>query len=270
MTRLTFLGTGGGRFVTLTQERSTGGMYLEDDYKVHIDPGPGALSAMRRNRIDPLRTDGILISHCHPDHYSNAEPIMEGIGLGRKGRWGFLIGPISVTKGKGGIGPAVSRYHRSRIKSTITVKPGDDFNVYHLKGRATPSVHSDPFGVGFRIRTRNGVLSYIADTELTDDVVESHLGARILIMAVTRPLGASIPNHLSTEDAAKIASRIGPELCLLTHQGKKFINEGPAEQSEYVEEHSGIRTIAAEDDMIVSFKEGIDVFSSKKSRSVPV
>ena len=54
MTRLTFLGTGGGRFVTLNQERSTGGIYLEDGYKVHIDPGPGAVHALKRNRIDQV------------------------------------------------------------------------------------------------------------------------------------------------------------------------------------------------------------------------
>lgn len=270
MTRLTFLGTGGGRFVTLTQERSTGGMYLEDGYKVHIDPGPGALTAMKKSRIDPLKTDGILVSHCHPDHYSDAEPIMEGIGLGRRGRYGFLVGPVTVTKGKGRIGPAISRYHKTRIRQIITVGAGDHFKVHGLKGIATPSVHSDPEGIGYRLETKNGIFSYIADTEMTDEVIKSHEGARILVLAVTRPIGARIPNHLSTEDAVEIAKRIEPELCLLTHQGKKFLKEGPAVQAEYIEEGSGIRTIAAEDDMIVSFKSGIDVFSRKKSRSVPV
>ncbi|MFO8050879.1 MAG: MBL fold metallo-hydrolase [Thermoplasmatota archaeon] len=245
-------------------------MYLEDGYKVHIDPGPGALTAMRRNRIDPLRTDGILISHCHPDHYSDAEPIMEGLGLGRRGRWGFLIGPVSVIKGKGRIGPAVSRYHKSRIRRVITVRSGDDFKVMGLSGRATPSIHSDPESVGFKLHTKNGILSYIADTEITDEIVKAHRGSRILVMAVTRPLGSRIPNHLTTEDGAQIAEEIGPELCLLTHQGKKFLKEDPSRQSRYIEERSGIRTIPAEDDMIVSFKEGIDIFSRKKSRAIPV
>jgi ribonuclease BN (tRNA processing enzyme) len=245
-------------------------MYLEDGYKVHIDPGPGALTAMRKSRIDPLKTDGILISHCHPDHYSDAEPIMEGLGLGRRDRHGFLIGPASVTKGKGRIGPAVSKYHKSRIRRVITVKQGDRFKYHGLRGTATPAIHSDPDSVGFRLETTNGVLSYIADTELDDAVVEAHKGARILVMAVTRPAGARIPNHLSTEDAAEIAGRVKPKLCLLTHQGKKFLKEDPMVQAGMIEEGSGVRTIAAEDLMIVSFKSGIDVFSRKNSRSVPV
>ncbi|MFW3146008.1 MAG: MBL fold metallo-hydrolase [Thermoplasmatota archaeon] len=270
MTRLTFLGTGGGRFVTLTQERSTGGIYLEDDYKVHIDPGPGALDALKRNRIDPFKTEGLMISHCHPDHYSNAETLMEGISLGKRGKRGFLIAPVSVIKGKGRVGPAVSKYHLSKMRKVITVNPGDEFKVRSLKGIATPSVHSDPSAVGFKFKTPHGEISYVADTELEDGVVESHDGSRILILAVTRPLEARIPNHLCTEDAADFAAIIEPELCIITHMGKKFLKEDPVKQALWIEEHSGVRTIPGEDDMIVSLKQGIDVFSSSKSRSIPV
>jgi len=270
MTRLTFLGTGGGRFVTLTQERSTGGIYLEDGYKVHIDPGPGALHALRRNRIDPTNTHGLMITHCHPDHYANAETLIEGINTGRRGQHGFLIAAHSVTRGRDKIGPAISRYHLSKIHRVVTVKSGDTFHVGHLQGLATPALHSDPDAVGFRLSTRDGEVSYVADTELREEVTASHKGSRLLILAVTRPLQARIPFHLSTEDAAVMAESIKPELVILTHMGKKFLKEGPRKQAEWIEERSGIRTLAGEDDMRVYMKEQISVFSRRRNRPVKV
>jgi len=208
MTKLTFLGTGGGRLVTLTQERSTGGMYLEDGKRIHIDPGPGSLGAMRRNGIDPTRTDAILISHCHPDHYSDAEILIEGMSVGKRGRRGTIIAPLSVIRGRGNIGPAISRYHREKLRSVIVLSPGDSYDLDGIVIRGSPSVHSDPSGIGFRIETSGGIYSYVADTELRDEIVQAHEGARVLVLAVTRPLKARIPGHLSTEDAAYFAGKV--------------------------------------------------------------
>jgi phosphoribosyl 1,2-cyclic phosphodiesterase len=266
MTRLTFLGTGGGRFVTLTQERSTGGIYLEDGYKVHIDPGPGAVHALRRNRIDPTQTNGIMVTHCHPDHYANVETLMEGLNTGRHGRRGFLIASHSVIKGRGTVGPAVSQYHQSKMDKVITLQSGDSFEMGRLKGKATPAFHSDPDAVGFRFETGDGVVSYIADTELRDGVTDAHKGARVLILANTRPLKARIPNHLSSEDSAIIAEKIQPEIVFLTHLGKKMLKEGPRKQARWIQERSGVRTFAAEDDMRVLIRNNIEVISRRKNR----
>jgi phosphoribosyl 1,2-cyclic phosphodiesterase len=266
MTRLTFLGTGGGRFVTLTQERSTGGIYLEDGYKVHIDPGPGAVHALRRNRIDPTHTSGIMVSHCHPDHYANVETLMEGLNTGRHGRRGFLIASHSVTNGRGKVGPAVSQYHQGKMDTVITLTPGDRFELGKLKGTATPAFHSDPDSVGFRFETGDGVISYVADTELREGITDAHMGARVLILAVTRPLKARIPNHLSTEDAAVMAEKIAPEIVFLTHLGKKMLKESPRKQARWVQERSGVRTFAAEDDMKVLMRDTIEVVSKRRNR----
>lgn len=257
MTKLVFLGTGGGRFVTLSQERSTGGIYLVDGVKVHIDPGPGALHALKRNHIDPTRTDGIVISHCHPDHYANGEILIEGLSFSRNARRGVLVGPKSVIKGSGQIGPAISLYHRKKLRKVITVSPGNGFKIGDLKGMPTPSVHSDHYCVGFRFLTKNGPVSYVADTELRQDIVETHAGSRVLILANTRPLKARIHHHLSTEDSAVFAEKVKPEICILTHMGKKMLKENPAAQALWIEKRSGIRTVAAVDDMVVELGDEI-------------
>jgi ribonuclease BN (tRNA processing enzyme) len=90
--RITFLGTGGGRHTTMYQTRCTGGMLVEhgNGKHLHIDPGPGALTQMKRIHYDLTRTESLIVSHAHPDHYSDAESVIEGMTFGGWKRRGCL------------------------------------------------------------------------------------------------------------------------------------------------------------------------------------
>ena len=102
--KLILLGTGGGRHTTMFQARSTGGFLLNArDSWVHVDPGPGALVNMMRIGYNLEGTNGIVISHCHPDHYSDAEVAIEGMSRGGWVRNGELYGTKSVLEGSGGL-----------------------------------------------------------------------------------------------------------------------------------------------------------------------
>ncbi|MFA5312565.1 MAG: MBL fold metallo-hydrolase [Methanomassiliicoccales archaeon] len=259
MTTLTFLGTGGGRFATIYQVRSTGGLYLKDGINVHIDPGPGAAVNMAKLKLDPAKTDVLLISHCHPDHYTDAEVLIEGMTRGGLKKRGIVAGSSSVLEGHESLGPAVSRYHKNLPLKVSVLSPGDRVDTGKMDVIATPTKHSDPTGVGFVLRTSAGDISYMSDTELEDAVVKAHEGARILILALTRPLGSRVPNHICTEDAAEISRRIKPEMTILTHFGAKLIYNGAGKQAKYIEEESGVRTLAAEDLMTVTIGRTIRV-----------
>jgi len=259
MVKITFLGTGGGRFATVYQVRRTGGIFIEDGARVHLDPGPGAALAMRELRIDPAKTDALLISHCHPDHYGDAEVLVEGMTACSFSRRGVLAGSKSVILGNVDFGPAISAYHKRIVPRSITMAPGDDLVVKRLHIKATRTCHSDPDGVGFRFLTRSGDVSYVGDTELKQEVLDDHRGAKALIMNVTRPLKSRVRFHMSTEDAAAMAIELKPELAVLTHFGSKFIHDGIQKQIEFVEEESNVRTIAAEDFMTLSIGEKITV-----------
>ena len=258
-TKLTFLGTGGGRFATMYQTRATGGIYLVDNLKLHIDPGPSALYNMRRASIDPIKTDGILLSHCHPDHYSDAEVLVEGMSKGGMVKRGALIGSKSIILGEGDFNSPISDYHKSICARVSAVSAGDRFRIGNTVIDAAPTQHSDPYGVGFRIHTRNGIVSYVSDSEITDKVIAAHRGARILILNLTRPLGSKVPYHLCTEEAAIFAREIVPEMVLLTHFGMKLLREGVNKQVKYIKENSGTRVVAGEDLMKVSMGKDITV-----------
>jgi len=259
MTSLTFLGTGGGRFATIYQVRGTGGIYLRDGVNIHLDPGPGALVNMAKLKIDPAKTDAVLISHCHPDHYTDAEVLVEGMTRGGLKKRGWLVGSRSVIEGGDGHGPALSNYHISLPEKKAIVKQGDELYIGPMRVEVVSTKHSDPTGVGFIFHTSDGKIGYMSDTELDDAVVKQHEGCRILILALTRPLKARVPNHICTEDAAEIVKRIRPEVALLTHFGAKLIFDGTDKQAKYIEENSGVKTVAAEDLMTVNIGKTIRV-----------
>ncbi len=259
MTRLTLLGTGGGRFATVTQERATGGIYLEDGVSLHIDPGPGSLVMMRRAKLDPMRTDGILVSHCHPDHYTDAEVLLEAMTNGTHTRRGYLAASRSVLEGTGTIGPAISAYHKAAVDEVTMVEPGDEIDIGHVKVLATPADHSDPTTVGFRIGTTNGEIGYVPDTSLHRDVIEANKGVRVLIVPLTRPLRARIDHHLCTEDAAVLVEEVQPEVAVLNHLGLKILREDPRMQADWITKKSGVETILGEDLMRIRMAERIGI-----------
>ena len=252
MTTITFLGTGGGRFATIYQTRATGGIYINDGVRIHLDPGPSALMNMARAKIDPTRTDAILISHCHPDHYADAEMLIEGMSKGGLKRAGVLLGSRSVLDSFPNFDPAISFYHRSLPDRVIVAQPGDESVIKGMNVQCTPTHHSDPTALGFRFFSSNGIISYTGDTELTPDIITAHQGSRLLIVNLTRPLRSKVPMHMCTEDASALIGEIRPEMAILTHFGLRLIRDGVKVQTKFIEERSGVRTIGAEDLMSVS------------------
>jgi phosphoribosyl 1,2-cyclic phosphodiesterase len=270
MTSLTFLGTGGGRFATIYQVRATGGLYLRDGVNLHVDPGPGALVNMARLKMDPAKTEAILISHCHPDHYTDAEVLVEGMTRGGLKHRGWLVGSRSVLEGGDGHGPALSDYHLTLPEKKVMVAPGDQLHIGMMRIGIASTKHSDPSGVGFIFHTSDGKIGYMSDTELDDEVVRQHEGCRILILALTRPMKARVPNHICTEDAAEIVKRIKPEMALLTHFGAKLIFDGTEKQARYIEEQSGVKTVPAEDLMTVNIGKTIRIVRKGQAETTEI
>lgn len=80
---LTLLGTGGGRFATITQKRRTAGIrIISEDLNFHLDPGPGALVHSISEGLNPQKLNAVFVFHCHPDHYTDAEVLIEAMTKG--------------------------------------------------------------------------------------------------------------------------------------------------------------------------------------------
>lgn len=246
--RITFLGTGGGRHTTMYQVRSTGGMLIEHDGRfLHVDPGPGALTQMHRIHYDLTRTESLIVSHCHPDHYSDAESVLEGMSKGGWVKRGHLYGSPTVIEGNGRLGPCISDYHKGIVEDVTVFRPGDVLEVDGIRVDICKAIHSDPTNVGFKFHTDHGIVSYVSDTEYRDEIADQYVGSRVLLLPVTTPTGNRIKYHLCTDDAITFVERVRPELAIFIHLGVVIIRRGAESEAASVERATGVRTIAAHD-----------------------
>ncbi len=244
MSSITFLGTGGGRFVLLSQRRYTGGIWLELESTIVLDPGPGALIRSLQFGKNPENLNAVLVSHKHIDHYNDAELMIEAMTHGTKRRHGYLV----IDKNALGY---ISGYHQNSV-DVLVPKPGDSFRLDYLKVRAIPTWNHE--GIGFRFLSREGIITYTSDTGYSEGLIKHYRNSRILIMNTILPSGVNIKSHLNADDALRIVKEVRPELAILTHLGMQFLSHGPDKEARRIQGETGVRTIAARDGMTIDLE----------------
>jgi len=261
-----FLGTGGGRFATITQKRRTAGIrIISEGLNLHLDPGPGALVHSINEGLDPQKLNAVFVSHCHPDHYTDAEVLIEAMTRGMTRKRGVLAAAKSVLTGNNLREPSISKYHQQMPEQKIEAVPNMKFQVGDVNVLATEARHTDPDTVGFRFETRDfGDFAYTSDTEYFEGIGKYYEGVRLLVLCVMRPAGKPWKGHMTTNDAIKIVEETGPEHVVLTHLGMQMIFKGPASEAKLIEEKTGVPTVAAVDGMQVIFGEKIQIETKLK------
>lgn len=263
--KLVFLGTGGGRFATITQKRHTGGIrILADKLNAHLDPGPGALIYSLNAGLDPQKISALLISHSHPDHYTDAEVLVEAMTHGTTKKRGVLVAPRSVLFGNDEVDASISRYHRSMPAQVFEAKAGEFSEIDDVKVRVMEAKHSDPDTVGYRFETDDFAFAYTSDTEYFEGIGRQYRNLKLLMLCVLRPSGNPWKGHMTTEDAIRIVEEAKPEMAVLTHFGMQMIFKGPDSEARLVEKKTSVKTVAAKDNMRIRIAEEISIESAKK------
>lgn len=240
-------------FATITQRRMTGGFRIDgiNDKNLHLDPGPGALVRSYQFGVNPLKLHGILVSHSHTDHYSDAEVLIEAMTRGMTRKKGMVIGSQSVINGYQKWGPCISEYHlsKSEVKS---MEAGDTFRFDDIKITATPTIHGDPKNIGLRLEWDGFTLSYTSDTAYFEDLHQHHQDADVLIASVIRPDNEKIRGHLCADEFQLLLEETSPKLAIMTHLGMKFITDHPVQEAINITRKTGIKTLAAQDGMVLN------------------
>jgi len=265
-----FLGTGGGRFITITQKRRTAGIrIIGENLNLHLDPGPGALVYSISEGLDPQKLNAIFVSHCHPDHYTDAEVLIEAMTRGMTKKRGVLAASKSVLRGSEVCEPSISKYHQQMLEQIIEAVPNMRFQVADLAVSVAEARHTDPDAVGFKFETKEyGDFAYTSDTEYFEGIGKYYRGVRLLMLCVMRPAGKPWKGHMTTEDAIKIIQEAQPEQAVLTHLGMQMIFQGPAREAKLIEEKTGTPTVAATDGMRIVFGEKIGVQTAKPKQGL--
>lgn len=237
-------------FATITQKRMTGGFRIDeiDGKNIHIDPGPGALVRTYQFGLNPLKLNGVLVSHCHTDHYTDAEVLIEAMTRGMTRKKGFFVGSKSVIKGYEKWGPCISDYHLS-IPHVTVLEAGESKKLGNLQVTATRTKHGDPKAVGFKFGWDDFTLSYTSDTGYFEDLHLDHKNSDVLLASVIRPGNDRLHGHMCSDDFEKLVKEVSPKLAIMTHLGMKLIMDHPEQEAERISENTGIRTIAARDGM---------------------
>lgn len=245
--RLIFLGTGGGGSVTYTQTRKTGGVYFElGDKKFILDPGPGSLVYSHKLGLKPESWDGVLITHIHPDHCTDANVILDAISRDKKP---FLVAGEPCLK-PGNEYPCVSKYHQS-ISNAYPVKVGDKVGVDGIKITANLADHYSPT-VGFVISYNKIVVGYASDGIYYKGQEKGYGGCDVLILNLLVPPGKkATKKHMGVEDAIKLVSAIKnkPKLVVITHFSFWMLRANVWAQARRIQDETGVKTIPAEDFM---------------------
>ncbi|MGA2676211.1 MAG: MBL fold metallo-hydrolase [Methanobacterium sp.] len=248
-------------FATITQKRMTGGFRIDDiDGKnIHIDPGPGALVRTYQFGLNPLNLNGVLVSHCHTDHYTDAEILIEAMTKGMTRKKGFIIGSRSVIMGYEKWGPCISNYHLSKPQVNV-LEAGESKKTGKLNITATRTKHGDPKAVGFKFQLHDFTLSYTSDTGYFKDLHREHKDTDVLLASVIRPGNDRLNGHMCADDFGKLVNEVSPKLAIMTHLGMKLIMNNPEQEAARIQENTGIKIIAARDGL----KLNLDDFKTKQ------
>ena len=250
--------------MTSQRRRTAGIRVIQGITQVHIDPGPGALVFSNWANLSPEKLDGLIVTHCHPDHYTDAEVFIEAMTRGTTANRGVLASTKSVLRGSDGIGPSISKYHQGQVGEIIELEEGTNFNISDLRFTATEATHSDPDSVGLRIRTPNGDIGYTSDTGYFPELSDNYAGTRLLILCTMWPRGKHLNIHLNTDEALSLIEEINPEACIITHFGMRMLNAGPEKEAKYLYDMSSVPVFAASDGLNVRISDNITLKGSRK------
>jgi ribonuclease BN (tRNA processing enzyme) len=196
---------------------------------------------------NPLKTEALIVSHGHLDHFNDAEALIEMMTQASD-KPGALFAPESVLEGYGDIEKAVSDYHQDLCMTVKQLEEKSSFEFKDLEIESQEMFHSDPKTVGFTIEAEKKI-GFWTDTEYSDELTDFYKGCDTLIVYCTRPKGEGVRNHTSVSDVPKIVEEIEVENVILTHFGQKFLNSDMEEQKEWLKGKTDAKVTFAEDGM---------------------
>jgi ribonuclease BN (tRNA processing enzyme) len=220
-----FLGTAGSRFVTLSQLRASGGIWLK--YKktnIIIDPGPGAIVKCNSSKLklNPKELDAIILTHKHLDHCGDVNIMIEAMTEGGFKKKGVLFVPQDA------LGPdgVVFSYLQNHPQKITILKKGN-FSVGDIKFKVeAKNIHAvDTWGLKFYLEDE--VVSLVSDTKYFDQLIDVYKDSSILILNVVFHQKMDQFQHLCLEEALRIIKSIKPKKAILTHFGMSILQQGP-------------------------------------------
>jgi ribonuclease BN (tRNA processing enzyme) len=248
-----FLGTAGARYVVARQLRSSAGIWMNiENDDILIDPGPGTLVKCfsSRPKLDPSQLKAIILTHCHIDHSTDMNIMIEAMADSGRNKDRIVIAPEETITGE----PVIFRHVRPYLSRLDIMKAGAEFKITPNITLNTPiSHHHTAETFGLKWTTPFGIISHIVDTAYFDALLDAYAKSDLLILNVVRFENKNDRKkgilHLTAADAERIIKNIRPKFAILTHFGMTMIRAKPWEVAKKMGDEIGVNVIAASDGM---------------------
>lgn len=252
--KITFLGTGGGRFAMIYQLRSTGGFIIEsENLKMCVDPGPGTLVKANQYKRDLTKIDLLFVSHGHVDHRTDTEVVIEAMTAGVKKKKGILISNKECIKGTDDVTPIASRYHLDSLEKVYIVGYDKEIEVAGTTIKTTKCNHGERECMGFVFEDEKRI-GYTSDGEYYEGQEEYFKNCDCLIINCLRPRGENYYTHMVASTAKILIDRAKPKIAILTHLGVKMLFGVAEREAAWIQKETGIKTLAARDGQTIELK----------------
>jgi ribonuclease BN (tRNA processing enzyme) len=259
---LTFLGTGGARFMLISQLLASGGLWLNlNGTEILIDPGPGCIVQTTKRKLKADKLSAIIVSHRHLDHSADVNIMVEAMTEGGLKHRGWLFAPADALDNE----PIMFSYLKEHLEGIELLQAGKSYTAGDISF-TTPVRHIHPVETyGMVFKSGNRTFSYIADTRYFDGLCQAYGGELLIINVVflqprlpaETKSGTDYNNlpvdHLSVPDAERIIATLKPKIAILTHFGMSVWRAKPWEIAEQLSQKTGVRVIAARDGMKFEF-----------------
>lgn len=205
---------------------------------VWLDAGNGTLSRLMQH-LPLSELDALVLTHAHPDHYSDVMPLMYALALAPGSHNGRLpiLAPKSIAKAQ--IGALLGGSSAEMYGRVFEMRPlADTFEIGSLRVDPFPTNHPGET-YGLRITADGRSVVYTSDTAMFPELPDACRAADLLICEATYIDGheAEPDVHMWARQAGTVAKEAGVKSLVLTHVLPIFdLSQAVAEASE---EYSG-------------------------------
>jgi ribonuclease BN (tRNA processing enzyme) len=185
--------------------------YLVDDgtTRVWVDAGSGTLTNLQRHLADLNRVDAVVLSHAHPDHWSDLEGFQVACKWMLDRRYVPVYAPAGLREATSEPETATFVWH--------AIDDGDEVMIGDLRLRFSETGHGPPT-LAMRIEGGGRVLGYSADAGPEWPLAALGPGLDLALCEATfQREQEGMSKHLSARQAGETARAAGAARLLLTH-----------------------------------------------------
>lgn len=194
----------------------SGYLIEHDGFRLVADLGYATVPRLL-TRIDASEVDAVYISHGHPDHCADLNPLLRARAFGADSS-----APLPVYAPAGALDAVLALDRPETLAGSYQVRPVDSgatFQIGPFRAETMLLPHWLP-NLGLRLTAAGEAVVYTGDTGPSDDVVKLAQDADLLIAEATYldPVPADAQPYMSSAGlAARQAAAAGVGRLLLTH-----------------------------------------------------